>query len=116
MTDYLNFHPSLLSDEELLNKKMEIAKKMVMAERFGSSDLIYHLQEIMQSIETVEIERRVSAAMKTRDNRFPDVIETEPDLVDNTEKQKVQKDKKERKKIIGIQRTSRPINEMKNDD
>lgn len=80
MFELPGFDPKTMSDEELLTRSGEIARKMNWAYRFGSVEAVGQMQRILA---TIDAERRERAFM----SRWEDIaeiisapIETDPDL------------------------------------
>lgn len=80
MFGLFGFDPASMSDDELLTKQLELQAKLVWASRFGGSDLVSSIQTILASIEFERMERVVRMGQKMRDQMFPPVIETDPEL------------------------------------
>jgi hypothetical protein len=80
MFDIPGFNPSGMSDEELMNRQVELNRRLSYAARFSGSDMTSQLLAMIQSIEFERRERILKTIFVQRNAMFPDIIETEPDL------------------------------------
>lgn len=114
MFGLLGFDPTGMSDEELMQKSMDIHARLVWAGRFGGGEMITRLQELLAQIEFERQERVVRFIVTERSNMFPDVIESDPDLANaGKEKEPTTKGKivpASRPKPM-ITRSNRPVEE-----
>jgi hypothetical protein len=114
MFGLFGFDPTGMSDEELMQKSMDIHARLVWANRFGGAEIITRLQELLAMIEFERQERVVRFIVTERSNMFPDVIESDPDLANaGREQEPVTKGKivpASRPKPV-ITRSNRPVEE-----
>lgn len=104
--------PSTMSDEELLQKQVDLHARIVYAGRFCGTDTIAGLQRILQAIETERAERAWRGAWNERQLHTPDVIESDPDLAMLGKDDKPEKQGKivpQQKPRVTITRTARPV-------
>lgn len=76
------FDPTSMTDDELLNKQSELNRRFVYASRFSASTEMAH--QFMSMIGAIEHERRervLRIAFDMRQGMFPDIIESDPDLI-----------------------------------
>lgn len=85
MFDYFGFDPKTLTDDELLNKTIELRGKLVYASRFSTPGLLATLQGILQSVEFESQERAARRFFEFQQKAFPDVIESDPVLANKNE-------------------------------
>ena len=109
------FDPKAMSDEELMHKQVELQGKLVWAGRFGGSDTITRLQELIYAIEFERQERAFGYMWKQQQAIFPDVIETDPDLAKQHQKEVEDADRpkvaQQNRPRVVITRTDRPTPE-----
>lgn len=109
MFNLFGFDPAKLTDDELTTKQMEINRRLVWAGRFGSGELVEQLQLLAAAIDFERRERFVRYQVSARQNMFPDVIETDPDLQQEPAKETKQDTKSAPQRRPALVRTTRPI-------
>lgn len=76
------FDPTGMTDDELLNKQSELNQRLVYASRFSAStEMAAQFMAMISAIEHERRERVLKVAFDMRQSMFPDVIESEPDLI-----------------------------------
>jgi hypothetical protein len=80
MFGLFGFDPTGMSDEELMQKSMDLHTRLVWANRFGGAEIITRLQELLAQVEFERQERVIRFIVTERNNMFPDVIESDPEL------------------------------------
>lgn len=80
MADPFGFDPAKLSDDDLLQRQMELHRRIVWAGRFSSGETVEQLRVLLAAVEFERQERFLNAQIALRQSLFPAVIETEPDL------------------------------------
>lgn len=76
------FDPTSMSDDELLNKQSELNRRFSYASRFSSStEMASQFMSMIAAIEHERRERVLKIAFDMRQSMFPDIIETDPDLI-----------------------------------
>lgn len=80
MFGLIDFDPTAMSDEELMNKQVALHSRLAWATRFSGSDTVQRLQEFLSAIEFERAERAFVANLRMIDKLMPQVIETDPDL------------------------------------
>ena len=97
MFDIPGFIPSSMSDDELLNRQAELSRRLNWANRFsGSGDMATQLWSMISAIEAERRDRVLKIMFDNRQKIFPEVIETEPDMVN---KKKIATDDKDQKMV-----------------
>lgn len=97
MFDIPGFTPSSMSDDELLNRQAELSRRLSWANRFsGSGDMATQIWAMISAIEAERRDRVLKIMFDNRQKIFPEVIETEPDMVN---KKKVVTDEKDQKMV-----------------
>jgi hypothetical protein len=81
MFDVPGFNTSSMTDDELMTKQLLLSQRLVVANRFGSGDMIMQLSNLIQSVEAERRDRMLHNIFKYQQKIFPEIIETEPDLV-----------------------------------
>lgn len=110
MSALFGFDPSKFSDDELLQRQTELHSRLVWAARFASGDMVEQLQIHLAAVETERRERFLKTTSSARNAAMSDVIETEPDLREETAKQTAQTDTKSApRRRPALVRSSRPI-------
>ena len=80
MFDVPGFNPSAMSDEELLNKQLELSRRLGWAARFSGSNMSDQFLTMIRAIEMERRDRVLRYMFSEREKLFPEIIETEPDL------------------------------------
>lgn len=80
MHGLFGFDPTSLSDEELLERVTELNRRIMYAAKFMSGDIIYALQQQRAACEFEQRERMIAPGLRSRADRPPVVVETDPDL------------------------------------
>lgn len=76
------FDPTSMTDDELLNKQSELNRRFVYASRFSAStEMAAQFMSMIAAIEAERRERVLRIAFDMRQGMFPDIIESEPDLI-----------------------------------
>lgn len=76
------FDPTTMTDDELLNKQSELNRRYAYASRFSvSSEMAAQFMAMIGAIEHERRERVLKVAFDMRQSMFPEVIESEPDLI-----------------------------------
>ena len=76
------FDPTSMTDDELLNKQSELNRRFVYASRFSAStEMAAQFMAMIGAIEHERRERVLKVAFDMRQSMFPDIIESEPDLI-----------------------------------
>ena len=76
------FDPTSMTDDELLNKQSELNRRYVYASRFSAStEMAAQFMAMIAAIENERRERVQRIAFDMRQGMFPDIIESEPDLI-----------------------------------
>lgn len=76
------FDPTSMTDDELLNKQAELNKRYVYASRFSSSgEMAGQFMAMIGAVEHERRERVLRVAFEMRQSMFPDIIESDPDLI-----------------------------------
>ncbi len=76
------FDPTTMTDDELLNKQSELNRRFVYASRFSAStEMAAQFMSMIAAIEAERRERVLKIAFDMRQSMFPDIIESEPDLI-----------------------------------
>lgn len=76
------FDPTSMTDDELLNKQSELNRRFVYASRFSAStEMAAQFMSMIAAIEAERRERVLRIAFDMRQSMFPDIIESEPDLI-----------------------------------
>lgn len=115
MTFIPGFNPSAMSDEELLSRQSELSRRFSWANRFSSStDMAAQLWQMIEAIEAERRDRVLRVMFQERQKMFPDVIETEPDLVQKetqkeTEDHKMIARRKAGRERFTLSRSSAPV-------
>jgi hypothetical protein len=81
MSDFLGFEPKNYTDDELMDRAVEISRRINWAHRMGSQDILSQLQGQKIAIEMEMRERAYRNMIGTRMLNTPSVVvETDPDL------------------------------------
>lgn len=76
------FDPSGMTDDELINKQSELNRRHSYFARFSSSpEIADQIIAMIMAIENERMERVTRTMMTMRQSMFPEIIETDPDLV-----------------------------------
>lgn len=76
------FDPQSMTDDELLNKQSELNRRFVYASRFSSStEMAAQFMSMIAAIESERRERVLKIAFDMRQGMFPEIIESDPDLI-----------------------------------
>lgn len=76
------FDPTSMTDDELLNKQSELNRRYVYASRFStSSEMAAQFMSMIAAIEHERRERVLRISFDMRQGMFPDIIESDPDLI-----------------------------------
>lgn len=82
MFDFFGFDPSTMSDDQLMQKRAEISRKMNYAARFSNHpEMVDQMALIIESIDMVRRERMMVMMAEARKKISKEIIETDPDLV-----------------------------------
>ncbi len=87
MFDIPGFNPHAMSDEELLNRQVELNRRLSWAARFSGSSMGDQFLMMIQAIEAERRDRVLRVMFSEREKLFPKVIETEPDLAEKNKKE-----------------------------
>lgn len=74
------FDPSNLSDEDLIQKQIDLQERISIAYNSGNYVIVGNLQKYLQQIQMEQLERIVKQSIKSRSDLFPDIIESDPDF------------------------------------
>lgn len=81
MFDAIGFDPKTLTNEQLLDRQIDLAKKKIQAARFGKADSVNQLTIMIQMIERERYERifneRIGSTIR---NSSTVVVESDPTL------------------------------------
>jgi hypothetical protein len=118
MFDLPGFDVSGMSEDELNRKSEELSRKMNLASRWHSTDMVTQLWNMLAVINAERRERMLRDLFEEQKKIFPDVIETEPDLAgknhrDNVvseEESKMSQRRKVGRERLAAQRTTNPLN------
>jgi len=96
MFEVAGFDPKTLSDDELLERSLDLNKKMVILQRisFGSGQGIDQLSRMLQLIENERLERLFLVHWNQNENYLNETIETDPVLRDKEREARIEKEKK----------------------
>lgn len=76
------FDPTSMTDDELLNKQSELNRRFVYASRFSAStEMAAQFMNMIGAIENERRERVLRIAFDMRQGMFPEIIESDPDLI-----------------------------------
>ena len=94
MFDAIGFDPKTLSNEQLLDRQIDLARKKMQAMRFGKADAVNQLQIMIESIERERYERifneRIGSVMLDASTV---VVESDPAL--NEQQHNIEEEKKQ---------------------
>ncbi len=83
MSEFIGFDPKKYSDEELLERAVEVSRRLLWAYRMGNNTIVQQLQAQKSAI---EIEQRERSFQNVIGNRMlsmsPLVFESDPDLAE----------------------------------
>jgi len=119
MFEIPGFYPASMTDDELLNKQMEISRRLGFAARFSTSNMSEQLMAMITAIEAERRDRIMRYVFNERLKMFPDIIETEPDLAmlhkrqaeDTEADSKMAQRRKQGRERITLSRSSAPVQE-----
>lgn len=80
MHGLFGFDPKNLSDDELLDRVVELNRRIAWSAKFGSGEMLAALQSQRQAIEFEQRERLLAPYMAARLASPSVVVETDPDL------------------------------------
>ena len=80
MSDIPGFNPSTMTDDELMNKQVELNSRLAWASKFSGSNMSSQFLMMIQAIEAERRDRLLRFIFAEREKMFPDVIESEPEL------------------------------------
>ena len=110
------FNPSVLSDDDLMKKQLELHKRLAWASRFGSGEACDQLNAMILSIDTERRDRVLRIIYKERDKYFPEIIESDPEMAATnkvndveSEKEKEIHNRRKANRDRMITKTSAPI-------
>lgn len=87
------FDPSTMTEDELLNKQSELNRRLVYFSRFSSSpEIADQIVSMIMAIEQERTERVTRTMMNMRQSMFPEIIESDPDLVVKETTEQVEED------------------------
>lgn len=87
------FDPSMMTEDELLNKQSELNRRLVYFSRFSSSpEIADQIVAMIMAIEQERTERVSRTMMNMRQSMFPEIIESDPDLVVKETTEQVEED------------------------
>lgn len=96
MIDHPFMNLKSLSEDELLDKTTDLQGRLGKAHMWGSStDIINQLEWMLEMIEEEKYERMAKVNHTAMQSMFPDIVESEPELVKD--------------KGVPVQTTSKPI-------
>lgn len=107
------FEISNLSDDELLNKQQDIARKLSYLSAYGGApEAISQLRAMSSAIDAERMERIYSEAWEARQKIYPAVIESDPTMRDSviaTDDKKPTVPKKTQQSVSIMRRTATPV-------
>lgn len=108
MFDAVGFDPKTLSNEQLLDRQIDLVSKKLVAARFGKADVVNQLHLMIQLIERERYERifneRVGSVLR---NSSPIIVESDPDL---SEKQHfIEEERKQQAKPAPSRAYTKPL-------
>lgn len=112
MSDPFSFDPAKLTDDELMNRQMDLQRRIVWCSRFSTGEAVEQLQVMLAAVEFERRERFFNLQQALFNAQFPAVIETEPDLKEEPAKEtRKPSNKHQVTKRAAMVRTSRPTND-----
>lgn len=108
MFDAIGFDPKTLSNEQLLDRQIDLVSKKLIAARYGKADIVNQLHLMIQMIERERLERifdeRIGSVLR---NSSPIAVESDPDL---SEKQhSMEEEKKQQAKPAPSRAYAKPL-------
>jgi len=77
---YPGFEPKIMSDDQLLDRTIELTNKIMWASRYTSCDAVEPLQRMLEMIETERRERQFMENWELAAPKLNEIIESDPSL------------------------------------
>lgn len=104
------FDPKTFSDDQIVKKMQDLNQRISYASRFSASfELVAQLQNLIAALDFERRERAYREAYDMRDAMLPDIIETDPEMREESNAEKAKKEQQSRLSEDRPRKSKRPV-------